>query len=119
MSQENHLAKAADCILFDKCKLKRPVAEGNRKLVIGESLIDVVHSPDGSAQEHFDGSPANVAVGLTRLGNDVTFATMIGDDRRGTRIAQLLAEQGVKSTVRRTLRRPSWLRCVRSLCPCR
>src|SRR5665811_2099040 len=70
----------------------------NRTLVIGESLIDVVHSPDGSAQEHVGGSPANVAVGLTRLGHDVTFATMIGDDRRGTRIASLLAEEGVRLT---------------------
>jgi fructokinase len=69
-----------------------------RTLVIGESLIDVVHRPDGSAQEHVGGSPANVAVGLARLGHDVTFATMIGDDERGVRIAGLLAEEGVALT---------------------
>ena len=65
-----------------------------RTLVIGESLIDVVHRSDGSAREHVGGSPANVAVGLARLGHDVTFATMIGDDERGVRIAGLLAEEG-------------------------
>ena len=51
-----------------------------RTLVIGESLIDVVHRPDGSTQEHVGGSPANVAVGLARLGHNVALATMIGDD---------------------------------------
>jgi fructokinase len=69
-----------------------------RTLVIGESLIDIVHQPDGSTQEHVGGSPANVAVGLARLGHDVTFATMIGQDERGTRIAALLDEEGVRLT---------------------
>ena len=70
-----------------------------RTLVIGESLIDVVHRPDGSAQEHVGGSPANVAVGLARLGHDVTLATKIGDDRRGARIAAHLEDEGVALTV--------------------
>lgn len=69
-----------------------------RTLVIGESLIDVVHRSVGSAQEYVGGSPANVAVGLARLGHDVTFATMIGDDERGVRIAALFAEEGVVLT---------------------
>src|SRR5450756_2441009 len=69
-----------------------------RTLVIGESLIDIVHRPDGSAQEHVGGSPANVAVGLARLGHDVTLATMIGDDERGARIATRLDEEGVALT---------------------
>jgi fructokinase len=69
-----------------------------RTLVLGESLIDIVHRPDGSSQEHVGGSPANVAVGLARLGHDVTFATMIGDDERGVRIADLLDDEGVRLT---------------------
>jgi len=69
-----------------------------RTLVIGESLIDIVHRPDGSAQEHFGGSPANVAVGLARLSHDVTLATMIGDDERGARITALLDEEVVALT---------------------
>jgi fructokinase len=69
-----------------------------RILVVGESLIDVVSRPDGSSMEHVGGSPANVAVGLARLGHDVTLATMIGADERGTRIAGLLDREGVALT---------------------
>jgi fructokinase len=66
-----------------------------RALVIGESLIDLVHSADGSTQEHVGGSPANVAVGLARLGHDITFATLLGDDERGARIAGYLEKEGI------------------------
>jgi len=69
-----------------------------RTLVIGESLIDIVHRPDGSTREHVGGSPANVAVGLARLGHEVTLATKIGDDERGTRIATHLDQEGVALT---------------------
>jgi fructokinase len=69
-----------------------------RTLVVGESLIDIVHHADGSAQEHVGGSPANVAVGLARLGHDVTLATMIGRDERGTRIAEVLDSERVALT---------------------
>ena len=78
-----------------------------RTLIIGESLIDVVHRPDGTSQEHVGGSPANVAVGLARLGRDVTFATMIGDDERGARIAALLDEEGVSLTAGSLAERPT------------
>jgi fructokinase len=67
-------------------------------MVIGESLIDVVLHADGTAGEHVGGSPANVALGLARLGHDVTFATMLGDDERGHRIARLLKTEGVTLT---------------------
>ena len=69
-----------------------------RTLVVGESLIDIVHSPYGSSQEHVGGSPANVAVGLARLGHEVTLATMIGLDDRGARIAALFDQEGVALT---------------------
>ena len=42
-------------------------------LVVGEALVDVV---DG--EPHPGGSPANVAVGLGRLGLDVTLVTALG-----------------------------------------
>ncbi|NMM22036.1 MAG: carbohydrate kinase [Phycicoccus sp.] len=69
-----------------------------RTLVIGESLIDVVQRSDGSTQEHVGGSPANVAVGLARLGHDITFATLVGDDDRGDKIASHLADEGISLT---------------------
>ena len=41
-------------------------------LVIGEALVDIVVAPDGSTAEHVGCSPANVALGLARLGAWVT-----------------------------------------------
>ena len=67
----------------------------SQTLVIGESLIDLVKRPDGSTQEHVGGSPANVAVGLARLGHDITFATRVGDDERGARITSHLQGEGI------------------------
>lgn len=64
-------------------------------LVVGESIVDVVERPDGSRTEHAGGSPANVAVGLGRLGLDVTLATAIGDDTYGVLIEAHLRDSGV------------------------
>mgnify|MGYP001791556577 FL=1 len=67
-------------------------------LVVGESLIDVVHRADGSTQEHEGGRPATVAIGLARLGHEVELATVIGDDERGARIASHLVAEGISLT---------------------
>jgi fructokinase len=67
----------------------------DRTLVLGEALIDVVRGPDGTVREHVGGSPANVAVGLARLGHDVELATHIGADPHGQAIADLLEEEGI------------------------
>ena len=64
-------------------------------LVVGEAIVDVVERPDGSRTEHAGGSPANVAVGLGRLGLDVTLATAIGDDAYGALIESNLRSSGV------------------------
>lgn len=64
-------------------------------LVVGESIVDVVARPDGTRAEHAGGSPANVAVGLGRLGLEVTLATTIGDDEHGTLLRGHLAAAGV------------------------
>lgn len=65
-------------------------------LVIGEALIDVVRRADGSVDEHAGGSPANVALGLGRLGHQVQFATQIGDDAHGRMISDRLRAAGVE-----------------------
>jgi fructokinase len=65
-------------------------------LVVGEAIVDVVERPDGSRTEHAGGSPANVAVGLGRLGLDVTLATAIGDDAHGAKIESHLSDHGVR-----------------------
>lgn len=55
-------------------------------LVIGEALIDGVIDSAGALSEHPGGSPANVAVGLARLGRTVHLATWFGTDPRGAQL---------------------------------
>lgn len=68
--------------------------------IIGESLIDVVLSEDGSTSSHVGGSPANVAVGLARLGHNVELATSFAADSYGKQIAAHLLANGVAVTAR-------------------
>ena len=51
-------------------------------IVIGEALVDVVESTNGTV-EHPGGSPSNVAYGLGLLGIRTALLTSIGDDDRG------------------------------------
>lgn len=62
---------------------------------MGEALTDIVVA-DNVTTEAPGGSPMNVAVGLGRLGQDVTFLTAVGDDRRGGDIRRHLTESGVR-----------------------
>jgi fructokinase len=64
-------------------------------VVVGEALVDVVVSADGTVAEAPGGSPLNVAVTLSRLGVPTTLVTALGDDARGDRIAQHLSASGV------------------------
>lgn len=66
-------------------------------LVIGEALVDVVHPADGSApRSHPGGSPANVALGLSRLGRKTRLATWLGDDENGRTVLEHLRGSGVE-----------------------
>ncbi|MDN4162675.1 carbohydrate kinase family protein [Nocardioides abyssi] len=69
--------------------------DGRDVLVVGESLVDVVHAADGTTREHPGGSAANVAVALARLGRPVRFATAYAADDRGRTVADHLATAGV------------------------
>lgn len=65
--------------------------------VIGEALIDVVVRPDGSTDgEYPGGSPANVAVGLARLGHDTELITRLGRDAYGDLVAGHVTGNGVR-----------------------
>lgn len=64
-------------------------------LVVGETLVDIVHTPDGAVAEHVGGSPANVAMGIARLGHETTLATTLGDDDHGTRCEEQITSHGV------------------------
>ncbi len=63
--------------------------------VIGEALIDVVIDDDGTEHEYVGGSPANVALGLGRLGYPVTLYTQFGADAHGRLIERRMAQSGV------------------------
>lgn len=73
------------------------MADMDECLVVGESLIDIVRR-DGAEEEYVGGSAANVAMALARLGRTVRFATGLGDDARGHRIAEHLRASGVELT---------------------
>jgi len=77
-------------------------------LVIGEALIDVVRAQDGTEHEHPGGSPANVAIGLGRLGRRVGLLTWLGDDAGGDAVrAHLHASDVVVLTGDRVAARTS------------
>lgn len=65
--------------------------------VIGECLVDVVHSETSAPKAHVGGSPFNVAVGLARLEHQVVFAGRRGEDDYGRMIARSLRAQGINS----------------------
>jgi fructokinase len=63
-------------------------------LVVGESRVDMVVRPDGTAVEHAGGSAASVAVALARLGRPVQSLTASGDDEQGAVLECHLNEPG-------------------------
>lgn len=65
--------------------------------VIGEAVIDVVVRADGTtAGEYPGGSPANVALGLARLGHGTELVTRLGRDPYGDLIEAHLTGNGVR-----------------------
>lgn len=65
-------------------------------LVVGEALIDIVTPLNEAPTEYVGGSPANVAIGLARLGHSTELATWIADDERGRRIWKHLDGEAVR-----------------------
>lgn len=64
-------------------------------LVIGEALVDVVHSGDGGIKNVPGGSPANTAVALARLGITTFMKARISTDKFGLEIRSYLENQNV------------------------
>jgi fructokinase len=66
-------------------------------VVIGEALVDLVGVRGGRTMvAHPGGSPANVALGLARLGDPVTLMTRLGRDPFGEMISAHLQASGVR-----------------------
>lgn len=69
-------------------------------LVIGETLVDVIHAPDGSFARHPGGSMLNVAIGLRKLGRTVRLVTDFGLDDDGGMLAEYAASNGLELWLR-------------------
>jgi fructokinase len=66
-------------------------------VVVGEALVDLVGQRGSrTLVAHPGGSPANVALGLARLGDEVTLMTRLGRDALGEMISTHLRTSGVR-----------------------
>lgn len=66
-------------------------------VVVGEALVDLVGQRGGRTfSAHPGGSPANVALGLARLGVPVTLKTRLGQDAFGEMVVAHLEASGVR-----------------------
>ena len=73
----------------------RTIEEGPMITVCGEALIDLVDQGGGRFQAHPGGSPANVAVGLSRLGAPVALLARVSGDAFGRLLHAHLRGNGV------------------------
>ena len=67
-----------------------------RLVVVGESLVDIVHRADGVVEEAPGGSPANTALTLGRLGRRPTLITRLAQDDRGAPVRRWLEDSDVE-----------------------
>ena len=75
---------------------------------MGEALIDLIHTEDGSDPVPLiGGSPYNVAIAMARLGLDVGFICPISSDAFGQRLAQGLIDEGVQQCISERAEAPS------------
>jgi fructokinase len=66
-----------------------------RIVVVGESLVDIVHRATEPPVEIPGGSPANVAITLGRLGRTPVLVTRLAEDERGSRVRRWLSASEV------------------------
>jgi fructokinase len=72
----------------------------------GEALVDLLPDRRGRIRDcerfevHSGGAPANVAVGLARLGVQVSFVGVVGEDEFGHLLARKLMDEGVDARLR-------------------
>ncbi|HZX96978.1 MAG TPA: PfkB family carbohydrate kinase, partial [Myxococcales bacterium] len=72
----------------------------------GEALVDLLPDRRGRLRDcarfeaHSGGAPANVAVGLSRLGLRAAFVGVVGEDEFGHLLAGRLAGEGIEVDLR-------------------
>lgn len=69
----------------------------NRVWVLGDAVVDLIPEQDGRLLKCPGGAPANVAVGICRLGGDSAFIGRVGDDPFGTFLMKTLDDEGVNT----------------------
>jgi fructokinase len=80
--------------------------------VLGEALIDFIVGDDGAYRPHLGGSPFNVAIGLAREGENVSFLSPFSDDTFGDQLRSALTNEGVEVPLERRSRWPTSLALV-------
>ena len=73
----------------------------NSIAVLGEALIDFIVADDGTSRPVPGGSPYNVAIGLARLGLDVSYLSPFSTDSYGDRLHNALQKEGVNTPIER------------------
>lgn len=75
--------------------------------VLGDAVVDLLPESDGRLLPCPGGAPANVAVGIARLGGTSGFIGRVGDDPFGALMQRTLLTEGVDITY---LKQDEWLR---------
>ncbi|MBB2941454.1 fructokinase [Actinoplanes lutulentus] len=81
-------------------------------MVMGEALIDLLEADAGGEQiykQAIGGAPLNVAVGVARLGGEVTYAGSLSNDVLGDRISAFIRNAGVNERGIRRVTAPTTL----------
>lgn len=69
----------------------------NRVWVLGDAVVDLVPGNSNSYLKCPGGAPANVAVGIARLGGNSAFIGRVGNDSFGSFLQQVLRDEGVNT----------------------
>jgi 2-dehydro-3-deoxygluconokinase len=72
------------------------MADGKARIVsVGEVMVELARGDDGRYSLAFGGDTFNTAVYLARAGQQVAYATALGDDEYSTRIVELAVAEGI------------------------
>lgn len=69
----------------------------NRVWVMGDAVVDLIPTGDNQLLKCPGGAPANVAVGISRLGGDSAFIGRVGEDPFGRFLCQTLRDEAVNT----------------------
>jgi len=74
---------------------------------LGESLIDLIHTPGQEPEARVGGSPFNVAIAMARLGVESGLVCPLSTDAYGQRLAHTLRDHDVQQCVKECVKAPT------------